>query len=77
MNIETEQQQKFAEEFLILVKDAPQKFKDKWDKQIRFIDDQMHQKKNPVFNAGAIDLLSVELRNKFEILRDKYFHKSL
>ncbi|MGI8583564.1 MAG: hypothetical protein ACR2KX_15305 [Chitinophagaceae bacterium] len=55
----------------------PQKFKVKWDKQIRFIGDQMHQKKIPVFNAGAIDLLSVELRNKFEILRDKYFHKSL
>jgi len=76
MNIEIEQQQKFAEEFGKMVKNAPQRFKDKWDGNIRFIN-PTHTKFIPSFNGNSIDLLSVELRNKFEILRNKYYAKSL
>lgn len=76
MNIEIEQQQKFAEEFAKMVHDAPQRFKDKWDGNIRFIN-PTHTKFIPSFNGNTIDLLSVELRNKFEILRNKYYSKAL
>jgi hypothetical protein len=76
MNIEIDQQQKFIEEFYELVQDAPQRFKDKWDGNIKFIN-PTHTKSIPSFNGNTIDLLSVELRNKFEILRNRYYEKSL
>ncbi|MBA3674468.1 MAG: hypothetical protein H0W75_05840 [Chitinophagaceae bacterium] len=76
MNIEIDQQQKFIEEFYELVQDAPQRFKDKWDGNIKFIN-PTHTKFIPSFNGNTIDLLSVELRNKFEILRNRYYEKSL
>ncbi|MDB5198476.1 MAG: hypothetical protein JWO92_439 [Chitinophagaceae bacterium] len=76
MNIEIDQQQKFTEQFFKMVHDAPQRFKDKWDGNIRFIN-PTRTKYIPSFNGNAIDLLSVELRNKFEILRNKYYSKSL
>ena len=76
MNIEIEQQQKFAEEFAKMVNDAPQRFKDKWDGNIHFVN-PTHTKSIPSFNGNSIDLLSVELRNKFEQLRNKYYSKSL
>jgi len=76
MNIEIDQQQKFIEEFYELVHDAPQRFKDKWDGTIKFIN-PTHTKFIPSFNGNTIDLLSVELRNKFEILRNRYYEKSL
>lgn len=76
VNIEIAQQQKFIEEFNELVKDAPQKFKEKWDHQINFLN-PTHQKSMPVFNPGAIDALSVALRDKYEELRKKYYNKTL
>ena len=76
MNKEIDQQQKFAEQFSKLVEDASQKFKDKWDKEITFINPS-HERIIPSFNSGALHLLSVEQRKKFEILREKYFAKSL
>ena len=76
MNIEIDQQQKFAEKFSKLAEDASQRFKDKWDQDVRFIN-PTHNKMIPAFNAGAIDLLSVELRKKYELLREEYFHKAL
>lgn len=76
MNIEIDQQQKFTEQFFALIKDAPQVFKDKWDGDILFIN-PTHTKFIPSFNGNSIDLLSVELRRKFEILRNKYYSKSL
>jgi hypothetical protein len=76
MNIEIDQQQKFTEQFFKMVHDAPQRFKDKWDGNIRFIN-PTHTKFIPSFNGNSIDLLSVELRNKYEILRNKYYEKSL
>jgi hypothetical protein len=76
MNIEIDQQQKFTEAFFKMVHDAPQRFKDKWDGNIRFIN-PTRTKFIPSFNGNSIDLLSVELRNKFEILRTKYYAKSL
>ena len=76
MNIEIDQQQKFSEQFSKLVEQAPQRFKDKWDGNIRFIN-PTRTKFIPSFNGNTIDLLSVELRNKFEILRNKYYAKSL
>jgi hypothetical protein len=76
MNIEIDQQQKFTEQFYALTKDAPQRFKEKWDGQIRFIN-PTRTKFIPSFNGNAIDLLSVELRRRFEILRTKYYEKSL
>ncbi len=76
MNVEIDQQQKFTEEFFKLVHDAPQRFKDKWDGNIKFIN-PTHSKSIPSLNGNSIDLLSVELRNKFEILRNKYYEKSL
>jgi hypothetical protein len=76
MNIEIDQQQKFTEQFFKMVHDAPQRFKDKWDGNIRFIN-PTHTKFIPAFNGNSIDLLSVELRNKYEILRNKYYEKSL
>ncbi|MGH2563901.1 MAG: hypothetical protein ACRDE8_17845 [Ginsengibacter sp.] len=76
MNKEIDQQQKFAEQFSKLVEDASQKFKDKWDKEITFINPS-HEKIIPSFNPGAIHLLSVEQKKKFQILREKYFAKSL
>ena len=76
MNIEIDQQQKFTEAFAKLVYDAPQRFKDKWDGTIRFIN-PTRSKFIPSFNGNTIDMLPVELRNKFEILRNKYYAKSL
>lgn len=76
MNIEIDQQQKFTEQFFKLTHDAPQRFKDKWDGEINFIN-PTRAKYIPSFNGNAIDLLSVELRRKFEILRNKYYAKSL
>ncbi len=76
MNIEIDQQQKFTEQFFTLIKDAPQRFKEKWDGEIRFIN-PTRTKFIPSFNGNAIDLLSVELRRKFEILRNKYYAKTL
>ncbi|MEJ7674314.1 MAG: hypothetical protein WKF59_16870 [Chitinophagaceae bacterium] len=76
MNIEIDQQQKFTEQFLKMVHDAPQRFKDKWDGNVNFIN-PTHSKFIPSFNGNSIELLSVELRNKFEILRNKYYEKSL
>ncbi len=76
MNIEIDQQQKFTEQFFKLVDDAPKRFKDKWDGNIRFIN-PTRSKFIPSFNGNTIDLLSVELRNKFEILRNQYYAKSL
>ena len=76
MNLEREQQQKFAEQFSKLVEDASDKFKEKWDQQIKFVNPS-HKKIVPSFNDGVMHLLSVELRKKFEVLRDKYFSKSL
>ena len=76
MDIEIDQQQKFAEQFTRLVSEASLKFKLKWDNNIYFIN-PTHKKMIPGFNPGAIDLLSTELRKRFEILRDQYFHKSL
>lgn len=76
MNKEIDQQQKFAEQFSKLVEDASQKFKDKWDKEVTFINPS-HEKIIPCFNPGAIHLLSVEQKKKFQTLREKYFAKSL
>ncbi len=76
VNLEIAQQQKFIEEFNDLVKDAPPKFKQKWDQEIHFLN-PTHQKSMPVFNPGAIDALSVALRDKYEILRRKYYTKTL
>jgi hypothetical protein len=76
MNIEIDQQQKFTEQFSKLVETASQRFKDKWDGNIHFIN-PTRSKFIPSFNGNSIDLLSVELRNKFEILRNKYYSKSL
>ena len=76
MNIEIDQQQKFIEQFYELVKEAPQKFKDKWDGDINFIN-PTRSKFIPSFNGNSIDLLPIVLRDRFEILRNKYFSKSL
>ena len=76
MNIEIDQQQKFTEQFYELTADAPQKFKDKWDGNINFIN-PTRTKFIPSFNGNTIDFLPVALRDKFEILRNKYFAKSL
>jgi len=76
MNIELDQQQKFTEQFAKLAEVASQKFKERWNKEIYFIN-PTHNKMIPSFGSGVIDLLSVDLRNKFEILRGKYFSKSL
>lgn len=76
MNVEIDQQQKFTEYFSKLAELAPQRFKDKWDGNIRFIN-PTRSKFIPSFNGNSIDLLSVELRNKFEVLRNKYYSKSL
>ena len=76
MNLEIDQQQKFTEQFSKLVADAPKRFQEKWDGNIRFIN-PTRIKFIPSFNGNSIDLLSVDLRNKFEELRDKYYAKSL
>ena len=76
MNKEIEQQQKFTEQFFKLAEEASQKFKDKWDKEITFINPS-HAQILPCFNLGALHLLSVEQKKKFQILRERYFAKSL
>ena len=76
MNIEISQQQKFREQFEELVKDAPKKFKDNWDENIQFIN-PTRNRLMPQFKHGLIDILPVEMRNKFEVLRNKYYSKSL
>ena len=76
MNLEIEQQQKFAEQFLKLIENAPQKFKDKWDGEIKFIN-PARTKLIPSFNSNLIDSLPAAYRTKFEILRNKYYAKTL
>ena len=76
MNIEIDQQQKFTDQFTKLVEDAPSKFKSKWDNNIQFIN-PTRTKIIPSFGVGVIDALSVELRVKFEQLRNRYYAKSL
>ena len=76
MNIELDQQRKFIEQFSKLAEDASQKFKDKWDFEVNFIN-PTRIKMIPSFNGNVIELLSADLRNKFETLRNKYFSKSL
>ena len=56
--------------------DQQQKFKENWDGEISFIN-PTRTKFIPSFNGNSIDILTVELRDKFEILRNKYFAKSL
>lgn len=76
MNIEIDQQRKFADHFTKLVEDASPKFKNKWDNNIQFIN-PTRTKMIPYFGLDVIDALSVELRGKFENLRKRYYAKSL
>ncbi len=76
MNIELEQQRKFTEQFFELTKEASQKFKNTWDEDIQF-SNPSRVKFIPTFNNGAIDSLSAPLREKYEILRKKYYDKLL
>ena len=76
MNLELEQQRKFTEQFFELTKDASQKFKNTWDEDIQF-SNPSRIKFIPTFNNGAIDSLSTPLREKYEILRKKYYDKLL
>jgi len=76
MKLEYEQQRKFTEQFIELTKDASQKFKNTWDETIQF-SNPSHVKFIPTFNNGAIDSLSASLREKYEILRKKYYDKTL
>jgi hypothetical protein len=76
MNIEITQQQKFREQFELLVKDAPKKFKENWNDEIAFVN-PTRSKIIPQFTHGLIDFLPIDLRNKYEILRNKYYTKSL
>ncbi len=76
MNVELDQQQKFTDQFLKLIEDAPLKFKNKWDNNIEFLNPS-RKKFVPSFSAGVLEALPVELRNKYEILRGKYYAKSL
>ncbi len=76
MNLEIDQQQKFTDQFSRLVEDASPKFKTKWDNNIQFVN-PTRKKIIPSFGTGVIDALSVELRVKFEKLRNKYYAKSL
>lgn len=76
MNLEYEQQRKFTDQFFELTKDASQKFKNTWDETIQF-SNPSRVKFIPTFNNGAIDSLSAPLREKYEILRKKYYNKSL
>ena len=76
MNLEAEQQRKFTDLFFELTKDASQKFKNTWDQTIQF-SNPSRVKFIPTFNNGALDALSASLREKFEILRKRYYAKSL
>ena len=76
MNIEIDQQQKFTVQFIKLTEDASPKFKNKWDYTIEFIN-PTRKKIIPSFGMGVIDALSVELRVKYENLRNRYYAKSL
>ena len=76
MNLEIDQQQKFAEQFFKLIEDGPQKFKDKWDGEIKFIN-SARTKLIPSFNSNLIDMLPAAYRTQFEILRNKYYAKTL
>jgi hypothetical protein len=76
MNTELDQQRKFTEQFLELIKEASPKFKEKWDNNIQF-SNPSRTKYIPTFSTGVINLLSVALRDKFEILRGRYYAKSL
>lgn len=76
MNNELDQQRKFTEQFLELIKEASPKFKEKWDDNIQF-SNPSRTKYIPTFSAGVINLLSVALRDKFEVLRSRYYSKSL
>lgn len=76
MSIELDQQRKFTDQFNELVKEASPKFKEKWDDNIQF-SNPSRLKYVPTFSTGIINLLSVALRDKFEILRNKYYAKSL
>ncbi len=76
MNLEIEQQLKFAEQFSKLIENAPQKLKDKWDGEIKFIR-PAQTKIIPSFNSNIIDVLPAPYRTQFEILRKKYYSKTL
>ena len=76
MNREIDQQQKFAEQFSKLIENAPKKFKDKWDGEIKFIN-SARTKLTPSFNSNLIDMLPAVYRTQFEILRNKYYSKTL
>ncbi|MEO8412899.1 MAG: hypothetical protein ABI472_04540 [Ginsengibacter sp.] len=76
MSLELDQQRKFTELFLDLTKDASEKFKSKWDETVQF-SNPSRTKFIPTFNNGAIDALSAQLREQYEILRKKYYNKSL
>ena len=75
MNREIDQQQKFLEQFSKLIENAPKKFKDKWDGEIKFKSDRT--KIIPSFNSNIIDMLPPVYRAQFEILRSKYYSKTL
>ncbi len=76
MNIEISQQQKFREKFEELLRDAPKKVRDNWDEKIEFTNPS-RQKLMPQFTHGVIDALPVEIRTRFEELRNKYYAKTL
>jgi hypothetical protein len=76
MNLELEQQRKFIEQFSELVKEASEKFKEKWDNKIEFTNPN-HNGYIPTFSGGVINMLSVSLRDKYETLRSRYYAKSL
>jgi hypothetical protein len=76
MNLELEQQRKFKDQFLELIKEASPKFQEKWDDNIQF-SNPSRTKFIPTFSAGVINLLSVSLRDKFETLRSRYYAKTL
>jgi len=76
MKLELAHQRKFTDQFFDLTKDAPQKFKNIWDENIQF-SNPSRVKFIPTFNNGAIDSLSASLREKYEILRKKYYDKTL
>ncbi len=76
MNLEIDQQQKFAEQFFKLIENAPHKIREKWDGEIKFIN-HVRSKIIPAFNSNLIDMLPAVHRSKFEILRNKYYAKTL
>lgn len=76
MNPEIDQQQKFIEQFIKLLEDAPRKFRDLWDGEVKFIQTG-RARTIPSVNSNLISLLPDAHRNKFEILRKKFYAKAL